>query len=164
MNGNRRVRLLLCGFIVLAGCRFEVGEEEDPVRSVREMLLASADAWNQGDLDGFLSTYADAPSTSFMTLAGPIHGRDSIRAAYAPAFEGAGAVRDSLRFEDLSVRTIPPLMAVATGRYILERGDVITSNGWFTVVLRRASEGWRIVHDHSSESPLPEARPDPETP
>lgn len=157
---SRRRLLLLAGLASVAGCHFEVGEPENLEASVEDMLVASADAWNRGDLDGFLSTYADAPSTSFMTPSGPIRGLDSIRAAYAPAFEGGVAALDSLRFEDLNVRTIPPLMAVATGRYVLERGGITTSNGWFTVVLRRVSEGWRIVHDHSSESPLP----DQETP
>lgn len=151
---NRKsARLALLGLVFAAGCRFEVGEAEDLDGSVRAMLSASADAWNRGDLDGFVSIYANAPSTSFMTPDGPIHGIDSIRAAYAPAFDGG--VRDSLRFENLTVRPIPPLMAVVTGRYVLERGDSLSSNGWFTLVLRRVNEGWRVVHDHSSESPLP---------
>lgn len=160
---SRRALLVLAGVTLLTGCRFEVGEPENLEGSVEDMLVASAEAWNRGDLDGFMSTYADAPSTTFMTLDGPILGLGAIRSAYAPAFGGNGAARDSLRFENLSVRTIPPLMAVATGRYVLEQGDTITSNGWFTLVLRRVSEGWRIVHDHSSESPLPEPPSELET-
>jgi uncharacterized protein (TIGR02246 family) len=155
MMGNRRAWLLL-GLLAVAGCKFEVGEAEDLEGSVEDMLQMSAAAWNRGDIDGFLDAYADAPSTSFMTPTGPVQGLAAIRTVYASAF-GAGAARDSLRFEALRVRTISPLMAVVTGRYVLERTGSITSNGWFTLVLRRMGEGWRIVHDHSSESPLPQA-------
>lgn len=134
---------------VLVGCRFEMGEEEDLERSIETMLQRSADAWNGGDLDGFLAAYAEGTSTSFMTPDGPIYGRPTIRASYAPLFE-AGAARDSLRLENLNVRPLPPLIGIVTGRYVLEREGTVTDSGWFTVVVRRAGDGWRIVHDHSS--------------
>lgn len=133
----------------LVGCRFEMGEEEDLERSIVTMLQRSADAWNGGDLDGFLAAYAEGTSTSFMTPDGPVYGRSSIRASYAPLFE-PGAGRDSLRLENLNVRPLPPLIGIVTGRYVFEREGTVTDSGWFTVVVRRAGDGWRIVHDHSS--------------
>lgn len=149
---RRRAASLVLAVLVpaaLAGCRFEMGEEEDLERSIETMLQRSADAWNGGDLDGFLAAYADGASTSFMTPDGPIYGRASIRASYAPLF-GPGATRDSLRLEDVNVRPLPPLIGIVTGRYVLEREGTVTDSGWFTVVVRRAGDGWRIVHDHSS--------------
>jgi uncharacterized protein (TIGR02246 family) len=133
----------------LAACRFEMAEEEDLERSIETMLQRSADAWNRGDLDGFLAVYADGPSTSFMTTDGPVYGRETIRGTYAPLFV-PGATRDSLHLEDLSVRPLPPLIGIVTGRYVLDRDGEVTDAGWFTVVVRRAGDGWRIVHDHSS--------------
>lgn len=133
----------------LAGCRFEMGEEEDLERSIETMLVRSADAWNRGDLDGFIAAYADGASTSLMTTDGPVFGRRTIRGLYAPRFE-PGATRDSLRLEDLNVRPLPPLIGIVTGRYVLEREGTVTDSGWFSVVVRRAGDGWRIVHDHSS--------------
>lgn len=133
----------------LAGCRFEMGEEEDLERSIETMLVRSADAWNRGDLDGFLAAYADGASTSLMTADGPVFGRATIRGLYAPRFE-PGATRDSLRLEDLNVRPLPPLIGIVTGRYVLERDGTVSDSGWFSVVVRRAGDGWRIVHDHSS--------------
>jgi ketosteroid isomerase-like protein len=139
------------------GCTLQVGEDEGTglEASVEAMLESSASAWNEGDLDGFMATYADVATTSFMTHDGPVYGADSIRAGYAPAF-APGAPRDSLRFEDLSVRQLPPLIGLATARYVLYRGEQVTSTGWFTLVLRRVGDGWRVIHDHSSESPPPE--------
>ncbi|MFQ5530473.1 MAG: YybH family protein, partial [Gemmatimonadota bacterium] len=139
-----------------AGCTFEVGEDEGTglEASVAAMLESSASAWNEGDLDAFMATYADATTTSFMTHDGPVYGIEQIRTGYAPAFV-PGTPRDSLRFEGLRVRQLPPLIGLATARYVLHRGGEVTSTGWFTLVLRRVGEGWRVIHDHSSESPLP---------
>lgn len=143
------ILLLLAMLPALGGCRFETVEEENIEESIETMVRRSADAWNAGDLDAFMASFADGASTSYLTPDGPVYGRADIRAHYAPRF-AAGATRDSLHFEDLTVRPLPPLIAIVTGRYVMRRGGAEASSGWFTVVVRRAGEGWRIVHDHSS--------------
>ncbi len=154
---------LTCVITTMA-CTFEVKEGEDTglEASVTAMLERSADAWNRGDLDAFMSDYSSASTTSFMTPDGPVYGPEQIRTGYEPAF-AADARRDSLRFEDLNIRRLPPLIGLATGRYVLHRDGRVTATGWFTVVLRRVGDGWRIVHDHSSPSPLPEILPETES-
>jgi uncharacterized protein (TIGR02246 family) len=116
---------------------------------IRALLDTSAVAWNAGDLDGFMVTYAHDSATTFMTQRGPIYGYDAIRARYAPRFE-PGAVRDSLTFADLVVQPLDADYAIATARYVLMRGDSVTATGPFTVVLRRQREGWRMIHDHTT--------------
>lgn len=146
----RAILLLLVLLLpALTGCRFETGEEENIEESIEAMLRRSADAWNAGDLDGFMDAFADGASTSHLTPDGPVYGRAAIRAHLATRF-APGAARDSLRLEDLTVRPLPPLIGIVTGRYVLSGEGAETSRGWFTVVVRRAGEGWRIVHDHSS--------------
>ncbi len=115
------------------------------------LLEESAEAWNGGDLEGFLHWYKRGPETSFMGSSGPVYGWETIRSRYAPRF-ARGAARDSLRFEDLETRPLAPWLGLATARYVLLQGDSVTSQGVFTLVLERTSEGWRIVHDHSSET------------
>jgi len=151
--------------IAATSCTLEVTEDESTglEASVTAMLERSAEAWNDGDLNAFMSDYSSAATTSFMTPDGPVYGPEPIRAGYEPWFV-ADAQRDSLRFEDLSVRQLPPLIGIATGRYILHQDDQVTATGWFTIILRRAGDGWRIVHDHSSPSPLPEETPELEAP
>ena len=128
----------------------------DPVRlraAADSLLEESARAWNAGDLDGFLYWYRHDPGTTFMGSRGLIHGWEAIRDRYAPAFE-PGAERDSLRFEDLESRPLAPGLGLVTARYVLYRADSVTSSGVFTLILRDTGEGWRIIHDHSSESPV----------
>jgi uncharacterized protein (TIGR02246 family) len=117
--------------------------------TIQAMLDSSARAWNAGDLDGFMFTYARDSATTFMTARGPVYGYDAIRERYAPRF-APDAQRDSLTFTDLVVRPLDASYAIATARYVLTRGDSVTATGPFTVVLRRQSEGWRMVHDHTT--------------
>lgn len=114
-----------------------------------DLLDASAEAWNNGDLDGFLIWYERDPGTTYIGGSGLLHGWDAIRDRYAPLFE-PGASKDSLRFEDLETRPLGPALGLATARYVLFDGDSITATGMFTLVLAENPAGWRIVHDHSS--------------
>ena len=117
--------------------------------AVDTLLSRSEAAWNGGDLEGFLFWYQRGPETTFLGSTGLTRGWDTIRARYAPRFE-AGATRDSLRFEDLVSRPLAPRLGLATARYVLSRGDSVTASGVFTLIVEEKSEGWRIVHDHSS--------------
>jgi ketosteroid isomerase-like protein len=59
----------------------------------------------------------------------------------------------TLTFSDLEITLSSSDSAVASGRWKLQRaGD--QPHGRFTLILRRLSEGWRIVHDHTSAAPL----------
>jgi uncharacterized protein (TIGR02246 family) len=121
----------------------------DPAPEIRALLEESARGWNAGDLDAFLVTYARDSATTFLTVNGITRGFDAIRARYAARFV-PGAIRDSLRFTELDVRALTPDWALVTARYVLERQDSITATGPFTVVMRRESAGWRMIHDHTS--------------
>jgi uncharacterized protein (TIGR02246 family) len=122
---------------------------EDPSAELRRLLDQSARAWNAGDLEGFLITYARDSATTFLTVRGLTHGYAAIRDRYAGRFE-PGAGRDSLHFADIELRPLGTDHVLATARYILTRGDSVTASGPFTVVWERRPEGWRMIHDHSS--------------
>lgn len=109
----------------------------------------SADAWNRGDLDAFVSDYAPDSLTGFVSGGRVNHGYDWIRRNYAPVF-APGAPRDSLRFEDFQVRPLAPAVALVTARFVLYRDGRPTRSGPFTLVMERHPDGWKILHDHTS--------------
>ena len=150
---------LLLAVSFVAGCTIEVeGDGDADVQgSVQRMLEESAGAWNRGELAGFMDDYLESANTTYIGSAGLLRGYESIRDRYAPLFE-PGAARDSLRFEDVRVRRLAAIDAIATARWILHRGDTITDSGPFTLVLRHTSGGWKIIHDHSSSDPAPPPR------
>ncbi|MDP2471707.1 MAG: nuclear transport factor 2 family protein [Candidatus Palauibacterales bacterium] len=147
---------MLLAAVLVSACSFEVEAEgdSDVQGTVDAMLTESAAAWNSGELEGFIDDYMESANTTYIGAGGLLTGFDAIRARYAPLFE-PGASRDSLRFEDLRVRRLAAVDAIATARWILYRYGEVTGSGPFTLVLRHTSAGWKIIHDHSSSDPAP---------
>lgn len=147
---------LLVPLTLISACRIEIqGEDHANVQTVVErMLEESAGAWNEGDLEGFMDDYVASDNTTYIGGGGLLIGYERIRARYAPLFE-PGAARDSLRFEDVRVRRLAAVEAIATARWILHRDGTVTGSGPFTLVLRHTSAGWKIIHDHSSSDSPP---------
>jgi uncharacterized protein (TIGR02246 family) len=124
------------------------GPEKPAVwREVAAMLEHGAQAWNAGDLDGFVSDYT--PDATFVTTRGLVRGTAEIRARYAARF-APGAVRDSLTFRVLDVELLGPSFANLVATYVLSRGDSVTATGPTSLVLKKVGGRWKIAHDHSS--------------
>ncbi len=151
-------RALLFFLLLSAGCATGAPAPAmpDATVAVPAMLRASAKDWNRGDLDGFLDDYLDSPETAFVG-SDVSFGVDEIRARYLRSYWSTGRPEGLLAFEDIHVRPIGSDHALARGRYVLtdRSTDRLTSTGMFSLVLVRTPDGWRIIHDHSSESPLP---------
>jgi len=173
-NGGLRRFLLPLALLLLiqGGCTFQEQPERHPpvrgplaqevAREVEEMLHASAGSWNAGDLEGFLDDYWNAEELTFSGARGVTRGWERVRQGYLESYWAPGAVRDSLRFEEIEVLPLGINYALALGRYVLyqpERGETEPSSGYFTLVLRRMNGEWRIVHDHTSATPRVEPRP-----
>jgi uncharacterized protein (TIGR02246 family) len=144
-----KMRFTLLALAALAGCARSPAPPVDQAPELQALLHQSARAWNAGDLDGFLITYAQDSATTFLTTRGLTHGYAAIRDRYASRFE-PGAQRDSLRFTDIELRMLGRDHVLNTARYVLTRGDSVTAEGPFTVIWERRPEGWRMIHDHSS--------------
>jgi uncharacterized protein (TIGR02246 family) len=117
---------------------------------IAAMLDASARAWNDGDLAGYVDDYA--PDATFVGSSGLVRGRAAIEQRYRASYWASGRPADALRFEDLQVTLLGKDHALAVGRYILydRQSGATTASGIFSLVLRHGPNGWRIIHDHSS--------------
>ncbi len=117
---------------------------------VTKVLLAQQDAWNKGDLDGYLSHYKDAPDTQAV-LDTPVRGLQNIRAAYHinyPSRETMGTLEQS----EVEVRELGENFALATGKYHLTRpkkkgGD---ADGSFTEVFEKTTAGWQVIFSETT--------------
>lgn len=140
--------------LLVAACRAGAPSADDPALASRltAQLLRSADDWNRGDLERFMSDYARDSTTSFVEGGHVRRGWDYIHSRYAPRF-GPGAQRDSLRFEEIAVRPLGTDHALLTARFVLFHGGQTTASGPFSLVLERQTAGWKILHDHTSSDP-----------
>jgi ketosteroid isomerase-like protein len=123
------------------------GNAED---SIRHVLRQQVEAWNHGDIDGFMNGYARTDTTTFVSGDDIHRGWNVVLQRYKARYPDSGRM-GKLTFRDLEIHTLSPDAAIASGRWHLERAQD-TPHGRFTLILRRLPEGWRIVHDHTSSA------------
>lgn len=152
MTPRLRLAAAVMAAVLAAGCvTVRVSRDGDPKDEIVAMLVESTRAWDAGDLDGFLVPYLDSPDITFVGSSGLVRGKAGTRARYASSYFAAGAPKGRLSFRDIEVRPLGDDHALAVGRYVLtDRETGAESTGMFSLTLRRTSEGWRIIHDHSS--------------
>ena len=118
--------------------------------AVRAVLAAQVEAWNRGDLEGYMAGYWKSPDLVFFSNGQETRGWQATLDRYRARYQGAGKQMGKLDFPAMDVVTLGPDAALARGRWRLKMPDGKELTGMTTVVLRKRPEGWRIVHDHSS--------------
>lgn len=122
--------------------------------AVRAVLTAQQDAWNHGDLAGYMAGYLRSPELVF-TSGGTIrHGWDETFAKYRDRYGDDPSTMGKLGFEILGVQALGADGAIVLGRWVLTDTPV-AGGGVFSVALARTPEGWKVVHDHTSSDPPP---------
>jgi ketosteroid isomerase-like protein len=124
--------------------------ETKRITSIRAVLDAQRDAWNRGDIEGYMDGYDRSPDTEFI-------GGDTITRGWQTVLERYKKKYDSrekmgtLTFSDIEVNMLSKDAALVLGRWSLQRASD-RPHGTFSLIFRRTKQGWRIVHDHSSSA------------
>jgi uncharacterized protein (TIGR02246 family) len=144
--------LLVLGAAVLDGAEEKSGSA--PVISeIRAVLRAQQEAWNRGDIDGFMNGYARAETTVFVSGDEVIRGWQTVRDRYLKKYSDRAKL-GTLVFSELEIEPLGPDSALALGRWELKRASD-NPHGHFTLIFRKTPDGWRIVHDHTSAAAPP---------
>ena len=139
---------VICLFAMSRAAAISSGERDQVVTRIRAVLRAQEAAWNRSDIDGFMSGYARARSTIFVSEDKVMRGWETVRERYHKKYSDR-AKMGVLTFSDLEITLLPPDSAVVLGRWKLQRAKN-RPHGRFTLIFRRLPEGWRIVLDHTS--------------
>jgi beta-aspartyl-peptidase (threonine type) len=130
-----------------AGASGVVADDEAAVRAV---LDAQVEAWNRGDLEGFMATYWRSPDLVFCSGATVTKGWDATLARYRQRYQTEGREMGRLGFDGVEVVPLGPDASLARGAWRLATKDGREPHGLFTLLLRRLDGAWRIVYDHTS--------------
>jgi uncharacterized protein (TIGR02246 family) len=116
----------------------------------RSVLDAQVEAWNRGDLEGFMDTYWRSPDLVFCSGSTVTRGWDETLARYRKRYQSEGREMGRLQFDAIEVIPLGEDAALARGAWRLHMTDGKEPHGLFTLLLRRLDGAWRIVHDHTS--------------
>jgi uncharacterized protein (TIGR02246 family) len=123
------------------------GREGDQ-KAIKAVLEAQQAAWNRGEVDAFLVGYWHSSELTFSGSSGVARGWDGVLARYKKNYPDRAAM-GQLDFSDLEFRFLGPDSAMVLGRWHLKR-EKDELGGVFTLVWQRFSDGWKIIHDHTS--------------
>lgn len=133
------------------------GEENQQARQeaeegIKHMLVSQIEAWNNGQLEGFMLGYWHSPELTFFSGATITKGWEPTLQRYRERYRGQGKEMGKLEFQDLNIDLLGRKAAVVTGKFQLTTTNGQKPHGVFTLIVKRMPGGWRIVHDHTSSA------------
>jgi ketosteroid isomerase-like protein len=121
----------------------------DDEAAVRAVLARQQEAWNRGDLDGYMRGYAHSDALVFTSGSKVRRGFTETFEKYKARYGSDPSTMGTLAFEILAVQPLGADGAIVLGRWQLTNTPVAGS-GIFSVALERLPGGWLVVHDHTS--------------
>jgi beta-aspartyl-peptidase (threonine type) len=118
--------------------------------AIRAELDEEVAAWNHGNLKGYMKGYWHSPELTFFAGSQELSGWEAAYQRYRTAFLGKDKEMGRLEFSNLRIEVLSPDAALVRGGWQLTMKDRSQRRGLFTIVLKKFSEGWLIIHDHSS--------------
>lgn len=152
-------RLLpLIVLMVIAGCSGpgEKGGREDSSMLlsyddstiIMQKFMLTQEAWNEGNIEGFMQGYHNSDRLVFVGSRGPTYGYNATLDNYRRGYPDTIAM-GKLKFDLIDLYRIDCSTAIMIGRFYLKR-SVGDQQGYFTLVWQKIDNEWVIISDHSS--------------
>lgn len=116
--------------------------------ALNAVLQRQVEAWNRGDLQGFLAGYWRSRNLTMSSGGTLTQGFWKIEERYQKRYPDAARM-GRLTLEDLDHTLLGPEAVLTRGRWKLARQEQ-PLQGVFTLVFRQIDGRWKIVHDHTS--------------
>ena len=123
------------------------GQYQQDSEEILRVLELQKEAWNRGDLEGYMAYYWKSAELTFQSDASRVRGWATLIERYQKSY--SGEKMGQLDFSDIEVNVLSKDCAYVLGRWSVTVQDE-KKGGVFTLILKRFPEGWRIIHDHTS--------------
>ncbi|MBM3431730.1 MAG: DUF4440 domain-containing protein [Bacteroidetes bacterium] len=115
---------------------------------IRALLAKQTEAWNRGDVEGFMEGYWKNDSLMFIGKSGITYGWQQTLDNYKKGYPDKTAM-GQLTFTLIEMNLLSKKYFSVVGKWHLKRtiGDL---SGHYTLLLKKIKGKWVIVKDHSS--------------
>lgn len=117
-------------------------------QEIRAVLEAQVQAWNAANIDEFMKGYWNADSLRFASGGSVKRGWKTTLERYKTSYPDKAAM-GKLTFSNLEITLLNNNAAIVFGAWKLQRAKD-APGGLFTLTFRKFSDGWKIIHDHTS--------------
>lgn len=143
-----KTSLIICILWSIAmGCRPSKGSNSAALE-IKSLMQKQENAWNRGDIDGFMETYLPGDSLLFIGSRGLSFGYTQVLFNYKRAYPDR-ATMGVLHFEIQRLEMLGDNAAFVVGSWKLQRKED-APGGFFSLLWKKTPRGWKIVADHTS--------------
>ncbi len=116
--------------------------------AIRNLLFRQTEAWNRGDINGFMQTYWQNDSLMFIGKDGVTWGWENTLEHYKKGYPDKEAM-GKLAFDIIQIKKLSEDFFFVVRKWMLKRnaGDV---SGHYNLLIKRIKGEWKIISDHSS--------------
>ena len=139
---------IVLGIILMAKFSFSQKLSID-VSEVKKFMILQEEAWNQGNLEGFMKYYWKSDSLKFIGSKGISRGWQTTLDNYQKNYPTKEAMGE-LKFEITEGEQLNNNSIFIIGKYHLKRADGKNADGVFTLLWKKINGRWLIVADHTS--------------
>ena len=136
---------------VFLSCKNEIGDGGiDKTGVVKLFMQEQEDAWNEGDLEGFMKHYWNSDSLRFIGKSGLNYGWQNTLDNYKKSYKNKEEM-GKLKFNNKSLDIIGEQAIFVIGEWKLTRGgDLEDLSGMYSLIWQHKNGEWVITTDHSS--------------
>lgn len=138
--------------LLFSGCDAEKSADANTqlsaLTSIALAMNEQENAWNEGDLDGFMKHYWKSDSLRFIGSRGLNYGWQTTLDNYKKSYPDREAM-GQLTFTNKYMDVVAPDAAFIVGKWQLDR-TADTLSGHYSLLWKRIDGRWVIVADHSS--------------
>ncbi|MBL0356727.1 MAG: DUF4440 domain-containing protein [Chitinophagaceae bacterium] len=116
--------------------------------AIRKLLNTQDEAWNRGDIIGFMEGYWKSDSLMFIGKRGITYGWQQTLDNYKKGYPDTAAM-GKLHFDYIEIKRLSVNYFFVVGNWHLTR-TIGNLDGAFTLLMRKIKGQWVIVKDHSS--------------
>jgi ketosteroid isomerase-like protein len=133
--------------IALAACNTKQ-HDQTAISTIQQVMNEQEEAWNRGDIKGFMDGYWESDSLRFIGKRGITYGWQATLENYRKSYPGSEAM-GKLQFTNLTMELTGDSSAYVIGKWELFRATD-TLSGHYSLLWRQLNGKWLIVADHSS--------------
>lgn len=122
--------------------------ESDATKIIAAKMQEQQEAWNNGNIEGFMFCYWKSDSLSFIGKNGPQYGWQKTLDNYKKSYPDA-ATMGRLQFTNLKINPMGTEYVYVMGQWKLVRSSD-TISGYYTLIWQHINGEWVIISDHSS--------------
>ncbi len=129
-------------------CTIQLFAQRKTEKQIISILKIQDEAWNKGDINGFMETYLKSDSLMFIGKSGVTYGWQNTLNNYKKGYPDTTAM-GKLNFTLIDIKKLSRKYYHVVGKWHLTRsiGDL---QGHFTLLMQKIKGKWYIIADHSS--------------